>query len=383
MTACPSCFEQLRASEFAWICQASGCTQALDPVASGFVGSEVHSGPIILLSRPADAAQNWAPPARIHCRQCAAIAQEACANCHFPLPENWRSFDVTTIAMSGARWSGKSFYIAVAVQQLRNVLTHLHTSLDFADSRSRDVYRMYFQDPLFGKLKIIQATPRSNTEAPPQRYPLIFRLGSLKGAQRMLVIRDVAGEDLEATSEDMTSLSFLRHADSVFFMFDPLAIPAIREHLRGLVPDQLNTGGDPRLVLGNIRRLMGNASPALAIIVSKFDALQALRNVDDMEWKPIMSNPGAAFLRDPSLDSGTYDKVDGELLSLEVESLLHKLGAQDFVYALEGGKPIPHRYFAVSVLGESTDGESISRLGISPFRILDPIKWVLDLKKII
>jgi len=343
----------------------------------------VHSGPITLVARPSDAPRNWAPPAKIHCRQCSAIAQEACANCHFPLPENWRSFDVTTIAMSGARWSGKSFYIAVAVQQLRNVLAHLRTSLDFADSRSRDVYREHFQGPLYDKLKIIQATPRSNTETPPQRYPLIFRMGSLRGIQRVLVIRDVAGEDLEATTEDTKSLSFLKYADGVFFMFDPLAIPAVRERLRGLVPNQLNTGGDPRLVLGNVRRLMGNASPALAIIVSKFDALQALRDVDDMEWRPIMSNPGAAFLRDPSLDAGTYDKVDGELLSLEVESLLHKLGAQDFVFAIEGGRPIPHRYFAVSVLGESTDGESISKLGISPFRILDPLKWVLDMKNVI
>lgn len=386
MTACPSCFEQLPVSDFAWVCENTSCEQAVDPVASAYLGSSTESGPITVLSRPSDGPRNWQKPETIYCRKCQATSHEACARCHYPLPENWRSYDVTTIAMNGARWTGKSFYIAVAIQQLRNVLSHLRATVDFGDSRTRDTYINVYQRPLYEELKLIAATPRSNTGTSPQRYPMIFRLGTLKGISRMLVIRDVAGEEMEDAPENATHLAFLRHADGVFFLFDPLAIPAIKEHLRGLVPQQLNTGGDPRVVLGNLRRLLGTATPALAVIVSKFDALHALRNVDDMEWKPIMSNPGAAFLRDPSLDSGTYDAADGELLSFEVQSLLYKLGAEDFVFALEGsgnGKTLPHRYFAVSVLGESTDGESISRLGISPFRILDPLKWVLDMKNVL
>lgn len=386
MTACPSCFEQLPATDFAWVCENPSCEQSTDTVATAYLGSRVESGPVTFLSRPSDAPRNWQKPDTIYCRKCQAPSHEACARCHYPLPDSWRSYDVTTIAMNGARWTGKSFYVAVAIQQLRNVLSHLRSTVDFGDTRTRDTYLNVYQRPLYEELKLIPATPRSNTDASPQRYPLIFRLGVLKGVQRILVLRDVAGEDMEDAPENAPNLSFLRHADAVFFLFDPLAIPAIKEHLRGLVPHQLNTGGDPRLVLGNLKRLLGSATPALAVIVSKFDALQALRNVDDMEWKPIMSNPGAAFLRDPSLDSGTYDSADGELLSLEVQSLLYKLGADDFIFALEGsggGKVLPHRFFAVSVLGESTDGESISRLGISPFRILDPLKWVLDMKNVL
>jgi len=111
-----------------------------------------------------------------------------------------------------------------------------------------------------------------------------------------------------------------------------------------------------------------------------------LRDVDDVELKRIMSNPGAAFMRDPSLESGSYDNADGELLSLEIESLLTKLGAQDFVLLLggaQGARQLPHRFFAVSVLGQSPDGDKLSRLGISPYRIVDPLKWLFDTKGIL
>ena len=42
--------------------------------------------------------------------------QEVCPACHRDLPEQWRNRRVFTMAMAGARGSGKSVYIAVAVE---------------------------------------------------------------------------------------------------------------------------------------------------------------------------------------------------------------------------------------------------------------------------
>lgn len=44
---------------------------------------------------------------------------------------------------------------------------------------------------------------------------------------------------------------------------------------------------------------IGSGEPRLAVILSKFDALRALRDVDGSEWSMVMSNAGAAYLRDP------------------------------------------------------------------------------------
>ena len=36
------------------------------------------------------------------------------------------------------------------------------------------------------------------------------------------------------------------------------------------------------------------------------------------------------------------------------------------------------RYFGVSALGESPEGDLIHAGGIAPFRVLDPFKWALE-----
>jgi hypothetical protein len=73
-------------------------------------------------------------------------------------------------------------------------------------------------------------------------------------------------------------------------MFDPLRIKAIRDQLHDLLPAQSYSGGDPRAVLSNVLLAIGSGGPKLAVILSKFDALPALSDVEGSEWSEIMSN---------------------------------------------------------------------------------------------
>jgi hypothetical protein len=72
----------------------------------------------------------------------------------------------------------------------------------------------------------------------------------------MLVIRDVAGENLEDPHADPVVFSFFRHADAAFFLFDPMRVKSIRQQLLGVVPEQRSVGGDPYDVLTNLVRIM-------------------------------------------------------------------------------------------------------------------------------
>lgn len=161
-------------------------------------------------------------------------------------------------------------------------------------------------------------------------------------------------------------------------MFDPLRIKGIRDQLHDLLPAQAFSGGDPRAVLNNVLHAVGPAQPRLAVIVSKFDALRVLRDVEGSEWSLIMSNAGAAYLRDPS-DAHQYDETDGQLLHEEVRSLLTRLHGGAIVAAVENpstGLRLPHRYFAVSALGAPPSGNRLHSRGIAPFRCVDPVRWV-------
>jgi hypothetical protein len=97
-----------------------------------------------------------------------------------------------------------------------------------------------------------------------------------------------------------------------------------------------------------------------AVILSKFVALQALSDVEGSEWSELMSNPGAAYLRDNSA-SCCYDDSDGQLLHEEARSLLVRLHGASIATAVENpssGLRLAHRCFTVSALGQAPAGKA-------------------------
>lgn len=320
-----------------------------------------------------------------------------CPNCFLPVegqPPNWqcplctnrldpRSADVgcTCIVMAGARTTGKSIYIAVLVKQLEHYAVLRNMDMRPATAGTRATFDEVYVRPLYEERGLMPPTPpQSTTKDAYQRDPLVFVLTAPDGRRHHLVIRDVAGEELEKPDElDTEALGFFARADAVFFLFDPLKVDAVRAQLRDLLPEHL-VGGDPRDVLESTLRLIGDGAPRLSVILSKFDALQALRHIEGGgEWSRIMANRGAAFFRDfgPTFNPGA---ADGEQLHEEVRSLLVKLNAGPLLATIERAArydPTRHRYFAVSALGNPPSGQRQHTRGIAPFRCLDPLRWVL------
>lgn len=374
MTKCPHCFVTL-GTQYAACCR-NRCTVQHDERASLLHGSPVENPPIGRFSGPTP---EWVPELP-QCRECGGGLTECCPNCHMALPPDWRSGQATCIALAGARATGKSVYIGVLVKLLELFADAHDTTVEFADGASRQMYENVYEKPLFEARGIIAPTPRANLADSYQRQPIILSLGVLNGQRRYIVLRDVAGEDLENRVEGQAHLAFFEHASTVLFMFDPTRVPEVRNQLQDLIPAQLHEGGDPAVVLNNLNLLIGQGRPRLGVVLSKFDTMQTLTQVADTELSRIMSNAGAAFMRDPGTLMPGYDEGDGLLLNAEVRSLLQRLHANRIVTAVERphtGQPFDHRFFVVSALGAPTRGESLHDHGIASFRCLDPIRWSL------
>ncbi len=383
MTSCPHCFTPLSPDERLYRCPGP-CESFTDPVASAFRGSQVIAFTTQGLKR--DGKAPWNPPPSIPCYRCSKPTAEICPTCHLDLPAGWRGGNAVCVALAGARATGKSIYLAVLIKQLEQMLHQMNSLLSFATTASYSVYTSAYEAQLYREREIMQATAPANMANAYQTTPLIVSLGLVNGVPQHLVLRDVAGEDLERPGADQTYLSYFRRAHAVFFLFDPSAVPNVRELLRGIVPEQLMQPGDPLRVLHNLLAIIGDASPPIAMILSKFDTLQELRDHEDRTWSTIMSNAGAAFQRDPGILRPRYNPTDGDLLNLEVRSLLYLLGAQTFVNAMTNphrGRPYVHQFFAVSALGGSARGEQLHSHGIAPFRCLDPLRWVLSRQGVI
>ena len=329
-TRCPSCFTDLASKPgTAFLCESPHCAQRPDAQATRFNGHEVQLKTVTPVQMQ-DGAPGAARPNQTSCKGCGIVTfTQVCPRCHFVLPSNWRSGSTTCIAMVGARSSGKSFYIAVAKRQLDRLFDMLGQPLAYADDQVRELYENSYQNPLFVERSLIPPTMIA-ASAPRERAPLIFRTAGARGHPHNIVIRDSSGEDLERGSLDGPQFDFIANADALIFLVDPMRVEAVRQMLTGLVPQEARPGGDPQKVLDSIAtKLRPVGSPPLrvpiALALSKFDVLQALSEVEGTEWSEIMSNDGAAFMRDPSMRKAAYDDRDGRLLHEETRSLLVKL----------------------------------------------------------
>ncbi len=108
-----------------------------------------------------------------------------------------------------------------------------------ASLRIRQTFQEHYVDPLYEERGMLASTPESSLDAAYQRESLVFTLTTAHDRRHHLVIRDVAGEDLERPDEDTEKrLAFFGHADAVFFLFDPLQIRELAYQVRTLVPEQ-------------------------------------------------------------------------------------------------------------------------------------------------
>lgn len=397
MSKCPMCFSRLDANEKAWVCENGSCrTTDTDETASAFFGAEVKERPRYSDSRAAQVQRikqgqqgptPWPPPLPA-CPTCARRMVEACPTCHYALPLGWGEGEVTCVVLSGARATGKSLYIALAVKKLEYLLlAHASSQMQpVTPEIGRFFYDVYTR-PLLEERGVLAPTP-SSTVVPRQATPLIFDLGMVRGRRRFLMLRDVAGEDMQNLPPSRQHLSFFGRADVVLFLMDPLAVPDVRANLAGVIALPADQGADPVPVLGNVLTLIreggdGRPTPPVGVVVSKFDALEEFRGAtENPSWQELMAHRGAAFARDPSDRGIEYDETDGDLLSAEVRSLVLKLGGAGVVALLENpahGRSLSCRYFAVSVLGHAPRGQHLDARGIAPFRVTDPLKWALSL----
>ena len=310
-----------------------------------------------------------APPAR----------PQECPNpaCRRPYPPGWLDARSTCLVMAGARTAGKSIFIAVMMKQLEQFGAAAGMEVSAATPTVRETFQTHYLDPLYRERGIMTPTRSSANDDAYQSESLVFTLTTAHGVRHHLVIRDVAGEDLERPDGTTRErLSFFGHADGVFFLFDPLQIDEITHQLRQLVPEQ-PLGRPAKEVLDTTVDLVSQGGPRFAVIMSKFDTMQKLRTVRyDNDYTAIMQNAGAAVFRDPG-PYGSPNDIDGRLLHEEVRSLLILFNQGPLVAKIQHAGRGAHRFFAVSALGAPPNGQMLHAQGIAPFRCLDPLRWVL------
>lgn len=385
-SACPYCFTRLGREEVVYRCTSGRCQPAPDPQATALAGYEVAT---TRMYRQVLSETVKTLPADLPCGLCGGTCtQEVCPACHRDLPEQWRNRRVFTMAMAGARGSGKSVYIAVAVETLIRYAQARGRTVGPETTGTQEVYSSRYYKPLYQENKVVEGTPPIAAGGAYQRDPLIWSV--VGGPERLsIVMRDLSGEDVEKLAGVRPDFSFIDRADLVVFLFDPLMLESVRQVLAGVIPDvdAHRLGARPGEVLPRILAQTGSGTARLALVISKFDSLHQLPRVSDSR-AAILANPAAHFNQDatmrrtalaPDLAAAQFE-ADSRFLDAEVRALFDRINEESVTLvadqAARDGRIAAVRHFAVSAVGESPlHANQLTQRGISPFRVLDPILW--------
>ena len=299
----------------------------------------------------------------------------ACPHCRHRLPIGFGEFKQNIFSIIGAPSSGKSYYLAILIHQLKRTLF--------------DKFSLYFgdQDPEYN-IELNAVTNKLFTASTPERgriektqlkggvYRNVIRQGkevdlpkpyiftssntNVENSESCLVFYDNAGEHFlptNSTSEDYHILHIAK-ASALFFLYDPIASIDIKRELLGTVEsDQLkldNYASDNQdIILAQmnvkIKRALNMSFGSkldvpLSIIIGKSDI-----------WKSLL--PPETELKDP-LTNGLVDLKAIDSNSEIIRSFLARYSPSMVASAEKISSNV--KFFSISAFGHKP--ESFSRV---------------------
>ncbi|MSU54544.1 MAG: hypothetical protein EXS48_01745 [Candidatus Staskawiczbacteria bacterium] len=324
--------------------------------------------------------------------------KKICPDCHMYLPHATASGQLNskTIAIIGARNSGKSNYFGVLLNELEKRYANevgftiydqeTYSIREEKQVSSKQLYRVRYGSSLYGNEKRVAIGQSFNAiQNADLRIPLIYRLEFPKtNFQKLfsfftpvismdLVIFDAAGENLEDPVAIEQVCRHLLNASGIIFLIDPFQFDYIREKMYGRKEDAKKTkidfdAADMISSVVNLFEKRGGLKPGnkvpipAAFAFSKSDLLESL--VDK----------SSSLLKYNSHQGGFNLKKCLKLSEEVIECT--KEWESPRMYNLARSKFKSYCFFALSALGQSP-GSNMEIERVVPKNVADPLLWLL------
>lgn len=315
----------------------------------------------------------WIPRKDIgKCMKCHhAKTSLCCVETDKEIPQDYLFGKSFSVALLGAKASGKSNYIGVLVNEIKTKMSSSFNCIlnTAASSESKRYYDDYYYRPLFKEGYVVQAT--SNEIIPPLIFPLRFldKKNRIKNVAA-LSFYDTAGENLDSHENIHIKNRYIPNANGIILLLDPLQIPAVREKLEGKValPEQNTDTTDliaqVKQAIRDVKKSTKNINIPLALVFTKLDVLQEFDILDQ-----------DSILREESehVRRGVFVEEDYKIVKSEINTLLENFAGE---LEQELKEFTTYSLFGVSALGSNPNGPALGGK-IHPCRVLDPLLWLL------
>lgn len=315
------------------------------------------------------------PPQPPTNKQGQRLARKLCPACRQELPFTAGAQESMIIGLIGAKSSGKSHYVASLVKRVQEQVCHdLQAALIPMSDETQQRYQTEFYEPLFGNGLELPLT----VGAPP---PLVYDLtlsGRLWNEERnravTLTLYDTAGENFDRAETVRQMVKYLRVASGIIFLIDPLQVPAVRESLPSGVPlPDVDRMAGPEVIIGRVLQELehgrvvtgeGLLDTPIAVVLTKCDVLRDAGLIaENRLW-----NTDARHV-------GYFDTEANEDMIGMMGNYVRRWSPAAYNTVVR--RFARHAFFGVSATGCAPDKRTHRYRFISPWRIEDPLLWLL------
>jgi len=211
--------------------------------------------------------------------------------------------------------------------------------------------------------------------------PLIDDLtfdGKLWGEERnrsvILALYDTAGENLGNPDVARRMVQYLRIASGVMFLIDPLQVETVRQLVPRETLPPVDPLGDPCRIIGNVFQELENSkvvakneplSIPVAVVLTKCDVLRERGLIElNRLW-----NSDQRHVR--AYDTAYHNDMNGMM-----GEYVHQWSEKAF--STVRSRFSRHAFFGVSATGCASDPKTGVYPYIAPFRVEDPLLWLLS-----
>ncbi|WRS26717.1 hypothetical protein U6B65_10235 [Oscillospiraceae bacterium MB08-C2-2] len=349
---CPKCFRRYLVGQYNYLCGNEACVNCRDHDHPVKAGGRFSPTPI--------------------CSACGReLSVRLCPGCGAELPAGVETGQECAISVIGGEQAGKSHYLAVLINQLKNEIGKAFDCTLYAQGGDKTLrhYEQAYYKPLFVEKHCLESTREESLE--PLYYSLVFG-NRKKGKNTNLTFYDTCGGNFEDARLLEQFNQSIVHSKGLLFLIDPMELPRLREYTgQSGGEEQASHAGDilTRVIhLIRSQSKMGSLSRKIpipiAVCLTKIDKLEKFLDV-------------SSCLRYPSrlLEPGSFDSIEFHNTSLEVQSMLEGWSDRQLINQITSQFE-KYAFFGISALGaDPQPSGAVSRP--VPLHTADPLLWLL------